>query len=95
MLANPESQRRAHEELDNVIGLGQLPQFSDRDSLPFVNAIVKEVLRWQPVTPLGEDQSPLLPPDSNVIGIPHALSEEDVFNGYAIPKGSLVISNVW
>jgi cytochrome P450 len=49
----PEIQRKAQEEIDRVVGHNRLPEFQDIESLPFVRAIVMELLRWQPVTPLG------------------------------------------
>ena len=45
MLLFPEVQRCGQEELDRVIGKGSLPTFTDRSNLPYINAIVKEVLR--------------------------------------------------
>ena len=54
MLANPEAQKRAHKELDATLRPGDLPQFCDQDSLPFISAIVKEVLRWKTIAPIGE-----------------------------------------
>jgi cytochrome P450 len=54
MAMYPEVQRKAHTELDNVVGRDRLPDFDDLDSLPFINAVVKETLRWQPVLPMGE-----------------------------------------
>ncbi|KAK0234561.1 cytochrome P450 [Armillaria nabsnona] len=80
MLANPEAQRKAHEEIDAVLGSGELPRFADEASLPFVSAVVKEVLRWKNVTPMG---------------IPHALTSDDIYRGYKIPSGSTVIANIW
>jgi cytochrome P450 len=50
----PEVQARAQAELDAVVGTDRLPDFNDQPNLPYVNAILKEVLRWQPVTPFGE-----------------------------------------
>ena len=52
MVLNQEAQRKAQDELDSVIG-DRLPEFGDRDHLPYVNAICKEVHRWHPVGPLG------------------------------------------
>lgn len=46
MLLYPEVLREAREELDRVIGRGRLPDFTDRDSLPYITAIVKETLRF-------------------------------------------------
>ncbi|KAK7440646.1 hypothetical protein VKT23_016995 [Stygiomarasmius scandens] len=80
MLANPEAQRLAQEQIDSVVPPGEMPKFSDMDRLPYVSAIVKETLRWQNVTPLG---------------IPHASTEEDVYMGYRVPKGSIMVANIW
>lgn len=81
MTLHPEAQRRAQRELDEVVGSGRLPQYSDRDSLPYVSAIIKECLRWQPVGPLG---------------VPHLATADDIYKDqYFIPKGSIVIGNSW
>ena len=50
----PRVQLAAQAELDNVIGCERLPCISDRAQLPYIDAIVKEVLRWAPVAPLGK-----------------------------------------
>ncbi|RPD69160.1 CyP450 monooxygenase [Lentinus tigrinus ALCF2SS1-7] len=80
MASNPDVQKKAQEELDAVIGPARLPEFSDQDSLPYINALIKELLRWRSVVPLA---------------IPHRSVEEDEYRGYWIPKGSIVIANVW
>lgn len=69
MLYAPEVQRRAQQELDRVTGGSRLPEFSDRTSLPYIEAIVKEVLRWQSVVPLG---------------IPHVTRTVDVSRSYSM-----------
>jgi cytochrome P450 len=53
MLLYPSVQKKAQGELDIVTGRERLPTFEDRPRLPFIDAVCKEVLRWQPVTPLG------------------------------------------
>ncbi|TFK38733.1 cytochrome P450 [Crucibulum laeve] len=80
MMLHKDVQRKAQAELDTVIGRSRMPQFSDRSSLPYVNAVLKEVLRWQPVTRLG---------------IPHCAMNDDEYNGMHIPKGTVVFSNIW
>ncbi|KAF9070685.1 cytochrome P450 [Rhodocollybia butyracea] len=80
MVLYPEVQIKARRELDSVIGSCRLPDFSDRGSLPYIDAIVKEVLRWNPVAPLG---------------LPHMATKEDEFGGYRIPAGTLVLGNSW
>ena len=61
MLLHPEVQTSAQQELDKVLGEGDLPTFDDEPSLPYITALVREVLRYNPITPLGktrEDSSP-------------------------------------
>ena len=53
MALYPEAQRTAHAEIDAVLGDSRLPDFSDEEKLPYVGAVLKEVLRWHPVVPLG------------------------------------------
>ena len=79
MASNLDVQKRAQAELDFVVGPGRLPTMDDMPSLPFVSALVKECLRWKTVLPLS---------------VPHMTSEDDVYNGYYIPKGSIVIANL-
>jgi len=80
MTLYPAVLKRAQEEIDRVVGDDRLPSFTDRDSLPYINAIVKETLRWENVSPTG---------------IPHATTEEDTYMGYRIPKGAIIVPNVW
>jgi hypothetical protein len=49
----PEVQRRAQAELDIAIGRDRLPTFDDRPRLPYIDAMCKELKRWQMVTPTG------------------------------------------
>ena len=53
MAANPHVLAKAQAELDAVVGPHRLPEFEDMKSLPYICAIVKELLRWGPVAPLG------------------------------------------
>ncbi|KAG2069074.1 cytochrome P450 [Suillus decipiens] len=80
MVFYPDVQRRAQAEIDSVIGKDRLPTFEDRASLPYVESVLRETLRWQPVAPLG---------------IPRATSSDDVYDGYFIPKGTTVQYNTW
>jgi len=49
----PQVQKRAQAELDLVVGRDRLPTFDDRPRLPYIEAICRELLRWQMVTPIG------------------------------------------
>lgn len=96
----PEPQRRAQEEIDRVIGKDRLPVMADRDDLPYVNALIKECLRWHPVAPLGECNTTLkediiLIESISPTGLVHSVTEDDEYNGMLIPKGSTIIANLW
>jgi cytochrome P450 len=55
MVLHPDVQRKAQKELDIVLGPeGRLPKLIDRASLPYIECILQEVLRWRPVAPLGD-----------------------------------------
>ena len=77
---NPDILKKAHEELDAVVGPHRLPNFDDQDSLDYVNAIAFEALRWHNVVPLG---------------VPHKTIADDELGGYFIPAGTIVMANTW
>lgn len=76
MTLHPEIQKKAQTELDEVVGANRFPDFDDYDSLPYIQAILLESARWLPVAPLG---------------LPHRLTTDDYYNGYFIPKGTVVL----
>ncbi|KAG1750819.1 cytochrome P450 [Suillus lakei] len=80
MVLHPEVQIKAQEEIDRVVGDSRLPDFSDREQLPYIEAVYLETLRWRPTVPLT---------------LPHATSTSDVYNGYYISKGVNVVVNIW
>ncbi|KAF8998874.1 cytochrome P450 [Cyathus striatus] len=77
MLKYPEVQKTAQQELDEVLQ-GRLPEYSDMASMPYITALLREVLRWEPVIPAG---------------VPHFSTEHDIFRGYYIPKGTAILPN--
>ncbi|TFK92562.1 cytochrome P450 [Polyporus arcularius HHB13444] len=77
---HPEVLQKAHAELDEVVGPDRLPDFGDRESLVYVGAIIKEILRWSNPTPLG---------------LPHCITEDDELHGYFIPAGTVLFANTW
>lgn len=79
MLHNEDVQERAYQEITEIIGNTRLPCLEDQRSLPYVNAIIREVQRFHPVVPL----------------VSHGNSEEDYYDGWRIPKDTWVIANVW
>ncbi|KAF8991973.1 cytochrome P450 [Cyathus striatus] len=65
-------------ELDRVVGRDRLPEFEDREELPYLECVLQECYRWNSVVP---------------IGVPHRAIEDDIYKGMHIPKGALVIAN--
>ena len=62
MIKFPHVQKKAQQQIDTIVGEGRSPIWSDYPDLPYVAMVVKETMRWRPITPLS---------------IPHALSEGD------------------
>lgn len=79
MVLFPGAQEKAHAELDDVLRGQRLPAHQDRDKLPYVNALCKEVMRFHPAVPLS---------------IPHRTAQDDVYNDYLIPKDSIILPNI-
>ncbi|KIJ60639.1 hypothetical protein HYDPIDRAFT_116936 [Hydnomerulius pinastri MD-312] len=86
---HPEIQARAYAEIEAALGsstsdqftvLERLPSIADRPALPYVNALVKEVYRYNPVVPMG---------------LPRRSEKDGWLGGKFIPKDTLIIPNVW
>lgn len=80
MCHSPFWQEKLHEEVDRVATDDRTPDFDDLPNLPTVRAIVKEVLRWRPVT---------------AGGVPHQLIKDDSYEGFFLPPGTIVHANQW
>ncbi|KAJ5372353.1 hypothetical protein N7517_004359 [Penicillium concentricum] len=81
MLLFPDVQRKAQEEIERVVGSSRLPVMDDLAELQYVRGCMKETVRWMPTTILG--------------AVPHAVTQDDEYKGYFIPKGAGVMNNVW
>jgi cytochrome P450 len=46
MIRHPEVYEKAQEEMRQVVEPGRLPNFDDRASLPYLECVLKEVLRY-------------------------------------------------
>ena len=79
MIARPEIQKRAQDQLDLVVGRFRPPTFADAPNLPYIQALVKETLRWRPALPL----------------IAHSTTQDDWYEGMFIPKHTVCLANVW
>ncbi|KAF5372558.1 hypothetical protein D9758_005187 [Tetrapyrgos nigripes] len=80
MTLHVESQKKAQAEMESVLGVGVLPTLADRGRLPYFEALFTEVYRCYTLAPTG---------------LPHVCTQDDIHDGYFIPKGSIIFSNVW
>lgn len=80
MVLHPAEYQKLQEEIDNIVGCDRLPEFEDLPRLPRVRAVVKETLRWRPVS---------------AGGIPHCSTKDDVYGGVFIPAGTNIHPNQW
>ncbi|KAI1792480.1 O-methylsterigmatocystin oxidoreductase [Ganoderma leucocontextum] len=80
MSLHPDVQKKAQAELDAIVGPHRMPEFSDSDLLVYVNAVIKEALRWHTVVPLG---------------VAHATTADDELRGYFLPRGTVILPNIW
>ncbi|XP_062286423.1 steroid 17-alpha-hydroxylase/17,20 lyase [Scomber scombrus] len=80
LIHHPQVQRNIQEELDSKVGRDRSPQLSDRGSLPYLEATIREVLRIRPVAPLL---------------IPHVALSDTSIGDFTVRKGTRVIINLW
>ncbi|KAK8936822.1 Cytochrome P450 81D1 [Platanthera zijinensis] len=78
LLNHPESQKKARDEIDRIVGHGRLISDADLPQLPYLQNIIKETLRLFPAGPLLA---------------PHFSSKDCTVQGYRIPKGTMLLIN--
>ncbi|XP_041970287.1 probable cytochrome P450 304a1 [Aricia agestis] len=79
MLLQPEIQDKIHEELDRVVGRDRLPNLDDRQRLPYTEACLREIMRYETLVPLG---------------ILHRAMVDTKLGGYDIPENTVVAVNL-
>ncbi|KAJ3533646.1 hypothetical protein NMY22_g7251 [Coprinellus aureogranulatus] len=90
MTLHPDIQAKAQAELDRVLGKHVLPTFADEPSLPYIGAILMHdacPYRSSPLHPIYDQ--------SGKLAVPHFIEQNDVYNGFFIPKNTIVAGNVW
>ncbi|XP_054789693.1 cytochrome P450 93B16-like [Prosopis cineraria] len=79
LIKNPRVLKKAQEEVDRVTEQKRLINESDIPNLPYINAIVKEIMRLHPPVAMINRQG----------------TQDCVVSGYLIPKGTFLFVNVW
>uniref|UniRef100_A0A5B6ZMB2 Uncharacterized protein n=1 Tax=Davidia involucrata TaxID=16924 RepID=A0A5B6ZMB2_DAVIN len=80
LLNNPEVLKKAQDEIDKQVGQHRLVNESDIADLPYLRCIINETMRMYPAGPLL---------------LPHESSEECTIGGFRIPRGSMLMINLW
>ncbi|XP_042479388.1 cytochrome P450 81Q32-like [Macadamia integrifolia] len=80
LLNHPEVLKKAQAEIDAIVGQGRLLNESDLANLPYLHCIINETLRMYPAGPLLA---------------PHESSEECIVGGFTIPRGTMLLVNMW
>ncbi|GAA0184579.1 hypothetical protein LIER_31867 [Lithospermum erythrorhizon] len=80
MMNKPDILRKVQFELETVVGKANIVEEFHIHKLPYLYAVMKEILRLHPVLPLL---------------VPHCPSETTTVAGYTIPKGARIFFNVW
>lgn len=75
MMLFPDVQKKAQLEIDRVTGRDRLVDLEDRPSLPYIEALYRELMRWRPPMPFP---------------VAHTTTDDDVYRGYFIPKGEFI-----
>uniref|UniRef100_A0A3P9CJQ7 Uncharacterized protein n=1 Tax=Maylandia zebra TaxID=106582 RepID=A0A3P9CJQ7_9CICH len=77
MIYYPDIQGRVQAEIDAVIGSSRQPSMSDREKMPYTDAVVHEIQRMANIIPLN---------------LAHMTSKDTTLDNYAIPKGTIIIT---
>ena len=80
LIHNPDVQQRLHQQLDHVTGPDRLPELEDKKNLPYLDATITETLRLSSIAALS---------------VPHKTTVDTTLQGYSIPKGTTVLTNLW
>lgn len=100
LAAFPQKARAAQKEIDRVVGSERCPSFADEDQLPYIRAIVKEILSVRPY--LVCSPPPCTPADprlasrmfpTTTFGVPHYTDDDVKYKDMIIPKGTVVVMN--
>jgi cytochrome P450 len=80
MILYPEAQRKGREEIHRLLGSSRLPKLEDRENLPYIDAILKESLRWHLPAPFDGGRIML---------------QDEILDGYVLKKNTIVFGNSW
>ncbi|XP_028726129.1 cytochrome P450 2J3-like isoform X1 [Peromyscus leucopus] len=79
MSVHQEVQEKVHAEIDRVIGHGRQPGTTDRESMPYTNAVIHEVQRMGNIIPLNA---------------PREVTADSTLAGFHLPKGTMILTNL-
>ncbi|KAK7052036.1 putative cytochrome P450 [Favolaschia claudopus] len=80
LVAYPDAQQKAQEEIDRVVGEHRMPTLEDLEAMPYIRAVILETHRFRPTPPLM---------------VPHRALNDEEYKGFLIPKGCTIFINAW
>ena len=78
MIEHPGILKRVTKEIDEVIGQDRLPCISDRGSMPYIEAVLTEVIRFGSVVP---------------VGLPKSVTKETTFREYNLDHCKSIVNH--
>lgn len=79
MVIYPEVQKRVQNEIDDVIGSGNIVRLKDKSRLVYTEATIFEVMRMSALVPFA---------------LPYITTKDTILGGYDIDKGTVVLYNL-
>ena len=80
MAQYPSVQEKLQAEIDEIVGDSRLPSLADRPVMPYMDAVLHELLRVSSIAPLG---------------VQHKVMKDVDFHGYRIPKDTMIFANLY
>uniref|UniRef100_A0A671VYF1 Cytochrome P450 2J6-like n=1 Tax=Sparus aurata TaxID=8175 RepID=A0A671VYF1_SPAAU len=79
MIHYPHIQERVQAEIDTVIGSSRQPSMTDRDDMPYTNAVIHEIQRVGNIVPLN---------------VARMAGKDITLDKYTIPKGNMILATL-
>ncbi|XP_077204310.1 cytochrome P450 2J2-like [Paroedura picta] len=79
MANHPDIQEKVHKEIEDVLGSSQIFHYQDRKKLPYTNAVIHEIQRFQYIVSVGG---------------PRQCTKDVNMRGFFIPKGAVIIPDL-
>uniref|UniRef100_A0A7N9AYQ6 Cytochrome P450 2J2-like n=1 Tax=Mastacembelus armatus TaxID=205130 RepID=A0A7N9AYQ6_9TELE len=76
MILYPDIQERVQAEIDTVVGSSRQPSLTDRENMPYTDAVIHEIQRMGNISPLN---------------LVRTANKDTMLDKYTIPKGTMIL----